>query len=277
MRFTWTRRHAFVAALAIVVLTNTVALIGAAYNRSDPPESMLTLTQRELRPPYVFMKHENSGLALRLRWRVLDRNAAVYQWGQGGSPDWLDAKKMTALGFDTSLPDTESESRLSFRRELPRDVLLVLELDGLAYQEALARAAAQALKLKESPKSEDVTRGDELINAEGNSYSRLFVVDADLDIAPLRAKYPDRSKYAIVRGQVRPTFRGRGSPPPHTGYVNDVSIEAINVPLEMRGAFEGASPEIVAFGPGEKAKVRYEAKVAFGRRLEPWIDAAERK
>lgn len=116
-------------------------------------------------------------------------------------------------------------------------------------------------------------RAGAILDEARNLESRLFVVDAGLDAEALRAKYPDRSKYAIVRGQFRPSIRMANSTRTHAGHVEEVSVDAINVPLELRGAFEGAMPRMQV--PASKAK--FEATVAFGRRLEPWIQDAVRK
>ena len=39
---------------------------------------------------------------------------------------------------------------------------------------------------------------------EQGEASRLFIVDAGLDLAALRQRYPERQRYAIVKGRVRP-------------------------------------------------------------------------
>jgi hypothetical protein len=278
----WSRRHSLIAGLALIALTNAVALGGAAYNRSGEPESVLRLTQRELQPPYFFGRRENSGLALRLRWRVLQEGASdvdSYSWGgtgEGASPPWLDREKMASLGFDVALADTELDKPRSFRRQLPRDVLLVLEFDGPAYQRSLVNAAEFAARLEKKNLAESSKLAVQVVERERNANSRIFVVDAGLDRAALRTKYGDRSKYAIVGGQVRPAWRSARVPKSHAGYVDALNVGAVNVPLEFRDAFEGASPDI-EFVQTSTSKVRYEATVAFGKRLEPWITAAARK
>ena len=65
---TWSRRHTLIAGIALIALTNAVALIGVWYNRSGEPESALRLTQRELAPPYWRgVDRESGGLELRPR------------------------------------------------------------------------------------------------------------------------------------------------------------------------------------------------------------------
>src|SRR5262249_6906323 len=170
---------------------------------------------------------DSNGGQMRLEWRVVDidsaRQGSRYYWAPR-APEWLDERKMAALGFDTTLPNNEIGSGPSFRRLLGRDVLLVLELDGPACQEMLRRTTAVAEKLMQSAKPDEVKQASEMLAAEKNSNSRLFVVDAGLDATELRSKYADRTRYAIVRGRVEPSDRSVRS-----GSVEAVSVEEINV------------------------------------------------
>jgi hypothetical protein len=278
----WARQHTLIAGLALVGLTNAVALGGIAYNRSGEPESTLSLTERELRSPYVWTgRKENSGLALRLEWRVLvgdGRNIGPYRLASygGGIPAWLDAPKMASLGFDVKLstesPDVNRSSL--YQRQLPRDVLVVLELDGPAYREGLERVAKAANEVEaKNERGQGKKDADEMRDRETRRSSRLFAVDAGLDRAALRNKFPDRTKYAIVRGQVRPA--GLPESKAAAGVIDNLSAAEVNVPLEMRSAFEGVAPDSDA-GPNGGNK-RFEVKLAFGQRLEPWLISAATK
>jgi hypothetical protein len=269
------------AGLALIGLTNAVALGGAAYNRSGEPESALSLTERELRPPYVWTgRNEDSGLALRLQWRVLPGDGhdigSDYFAYDGGIPAWLDAPKMASLGFDVKLFTQGADLKRSslYQRQLPRDVLVVLELDGPAYRESLERAAraAKAVEAK-NERGEGKQAAAELMDRESRRNSRLFAVDAGLDRAALRSKFPDRTGYAIVRAQVRPTWSPKSKA--SAGFLSDVSAGEVNVPLEMRSAFEGVAP--ISYGRMIGEDAHFEAKLAFGRRLEPWLISAAKK
>jgi hypothetical protein len=91
----------------------------------------------------------------------------------------------------------------------------------------------------------------------------LFLVDAGLDYESLRARYPDKSRYAIVRGKVRVDrwlVKNKGS---LNGFVSQLSVPALNVPVELRGVL------------GRDAS-GYTTTVAFGQRLEPWFAAARK-
>ena len=283
----WSRKHTLIAGLALMALTNAVALVGVAWNRSAE-EAKLRLSERELHAPYRWYgNRENSGLALNIAWRVLSEPAdatALYGWSYGvtgGAPSWLDEAKMRELGFDTSTAGDAQRGRVRYEKQLPREVLLVLELEGQTYRRLLELAAQyvarEEAKLASSPADKNyearVKNAREALERETSRNSRLFVVDAGLDAAALRAKYPDRARYAIVRGQVRPAITDAKSAR-LGGYVTDLAVESINVPLAFREALAGAA----ASSPyDERSRSRFEATVAFGRRLEPWIAEASRK
>lgn len=280
----WTRTHTVIAGLALLALTNAVALLGAAWNRSGE-EAKLRLTQRELQAPYRWYgSRENSGMSLELMWRVL-REEPLYRGGYGaagGAPAWLDQAKIEQLGFDTSVVSADPDRiRRRYEKQLPREVLLVLELEGPAYRRLLELAAQDVAReealLASSPGDKNyrarVKRARELLERERNQNTRLLVVDAGLELAPLRAKYPDPSRYAIVRGQVRPSIADAKSMK-FGGYVGELSIESINVPYAFRKVF-GSAAKVGTFGQPDVAP--FAATVVFGRRLEPWIvEAAKR-
>ena len=280
---TWSRTHTVIAGLSLIALTNVVALLGVAYNRNGEPEAKLSLTQRELHTPYrSYANRENSGLSLSLVWRVLREQFYDYT-GMGGSPAWLDQAKMQALGFDTSAPAAYSDprGRARYEKQLPREVLLVVELDGPAYRRSLELATEQVAraeaKLAASPGDKELgTRAKsarEAFDRETTRNSRLFVVDAGLNATVLRAAYPDTSRYALVRGSVRVDWTGRGSREVQ-GFISGLSIESINVPFALREVFGGAA-QIDDFD--QRNRTPFEATVAFGKRFEPWITAAVKK
>jgi hypothetical protein len=284
----WSRTHTLIAGLGLLALTNAVALVGVAYNRAGE-EAKLRLTQRELRTPEQWDgNRENSGLALSLIWRVPLEQAAdtqFYGWyyaGAGGTPGWLDKARMEALGFAVpAAPAYSDRSRARYEKQLPREVLLVLELDGPTHQRALELAgqhvARAEAKLASSPGDKSlagrVKTARQGLEWETQRNSRLFVVDAGLELDVLRAKYPDTSRYAVVRGLVRPAVVDDKTGKVE-GYVGGLSIESINVPFGLREV-PGRVAEIKDVD--QRNKVPFEATVAFGRRLEPWIIEAVKK
>lgn len=267
----WSRRHTLISGIALILVANAVVLGGVAWNRSGDPECTLALTQRELQQPYWRgMNRENSGMSMRLNWRVIGGDKRWNYSYSGGAPDWLDQAKMESLGFDVSVAQGMKANHQT-NRQLSKEVLLVLEMDGPAYQQVLQgtrqNAAEQDARLAAQPDSEELKRkakqAQDEAKREEQDNSRLFAVDAGLNQAELRAKYPDRSHYAIVRGQVRPWSTGK--PEKIMGYINRISIDGINVPYELRSIFE----QSVLGQPS--ARQTFEASVAFGQRLEPWL------
>jgi len=286
------RMYTLIAGLALILSVNAVVLVGVAYNRSGEPESALLLTQRELAPPRPWgFEGENSGIALRLQWRVLREDVyepsgmVIGNAGFGGAPDWLNKAKLAALGFDVANLDDTPEDRKRYGKLLPKDVLLVLELDGPAWRAALERARRHLEKeemlLAANGGKEEFEQRTRLASKqllwEEHRNSRLFVIDADLDAQALRAKYPDRSRYAIMRGQVRPQVSEIEKELRLVGYVNDISIDHIHVPLPYRKVLEPMLESAHANQDGSVSPSSYEVSVEFGKRFEPWITAVSGK
>jgi hypothetical protein len=290
MTLTWSRNRTFAAGIALVALTNAVALGGVAWNRSGTPESELKLSQRELQGSYSF-RHDggDAGSELVMRWRmhgVEFDHLYYYEASYGGTPEWLDEAKLAALGFDVSKqPDPARENR-RYRRLLPREAFIVLELDGPAAQmalqrarERLAREAAKEATEKDRKEMNRLKMAAEALKREETSSSRLFAVDVGLDAAALRARYPDRSRYAIVRGKVRaspPATGAREKDRRWSGYVESLDNPRVNVPLEFRRSAGAALRAVPQAGPLELGP-RYEVTVAFGKRFEPWVTAVSVK
>ena len=281
---TWTRTRTFIAGVALILAANAAALVGVAYNRHGDPESMLLLTQREALLPYSWgFERENSGVTLTLQWRVPSEQGdgsygmGMSYAGTGGEPGWLNMPKLAALGFDVSKPLDTPDGRMHYEKLLSKEVLLVLELDAAAYRAALERAQQYLQKeealLKDNAGKKEfeerVKSARRQLYQEERISSRLFVIDAGLDVEALRAKFPERTRYAIVRGQVRPHLVQKDMKYRLAGYVSDLSVRQINVPLTYRPVFEPILQNPNRNQP--EPALRYTVSVAFGQRLEPWI------
>ena len=290
------RRLLAAAGLALILLTNAVALGGVAWNRAGEPDSRLVLSERELLLPWRAgqSESENSGLSLELQWRCRPARMATRHgdsYEDASSPAWLDARKMGELGFDLRAPElTRPIDRATPRhQQLAREVWLVLELDGPAYRQALADAAQEAKETaaREAEAASRAKPGEparvEHVTFDPESGGRLFVVDAGLDREVLRARYADRAKYAIVRGRVSPRsgparvvdFGGGESDDARaidSGRIDALSIAEVNVPLALRHVFDGVEPRAYRQAPGQ----RFTATLNFGRRAEPWLVDAQR-
>ena len=272
---TWSRTHTLIAGTALIVVSNAAAMLGVWYNRSGEPESALRLTQRELAPPYWRgVDQESGGLELKLQWRALSQRDN--ETGIGGEAAWLDRAKLEALGFDMSQPQNTAAGRRHYERLLSKEVFLALELDGPAYQQALQRAQklVDEQAAKRAPAS-GMNAPAERLKREQTIASRLFAVDASLDSAALRNKYPDRSRYAIVRGHVRVIYYSGSATSSAllSGILNQVINDRVSVPPEFRTTFDSL-PRTYNYNWQEGPASRFEVMLAFGKRFEPWIVAA---
>jgi uncharacterized protein DUF4824 len=293
------RSHTWLIAAGALVLalTNAVVLVGVASNRRQPPESVLTLTERELGPEWSWMwrEGEDSGLSLHLQYRVesawkaklaqIGELATFGRYGNFGPVAWLDRDKLASLGFDVATPLTSTGTGTLYDRMLGRDVLLVLELDGTVRARAL-QAARDLLTQRERELATDPERKDAAqrlesaqiaVRSEEDEASRLFVVDAGLDQATLRQRYPDRTHYAIVHGNIRPFVTRDGASAKLYGAVTAVRCARFNIPLQFRATVPLDLPTsgvAIALARVEK-KHPFTLNVAFGSRLEPWIESAD--
>lgn len=272
----------FVLGFALILIANIIALVGVAVNRSGKPEAVIEFTERELSIPYYKMNDENSGLPIHLNWRILPESKDdIYSfYSSWGSPAWFNEQKLTEIGFvmdETTCPDEDSK-----RKELlPKDAFIVFEYDGEAYQEALQRAerslkkAEGALKTNEKDKDlQDRFNGaNRNLEAERNSASRLFAIDAGLDAGKLRQRYPDRLKFVIMRGIVGLECRSVKNKKEVVGRIADIRIDKINVPLMYRKLFDSI---LAQKRPAELQNPRYKVEVVYGSRFEPWIQRIDK-
>ena len=271
-----TRTHISIVGFALILLVNAIALAGVAWNRSEPAESRLQLSERELGEGYEYSYKENSGIALRLdyRWPATNGAEAINR----GS-NLLTPAKMTELGF--VVPATlDEETVRRYNHQLDRDALLVLEFNGPLYQQQLQQAQERLNKstsdLEALPDNEDLAESlksaREDLQRERHTASRLFVVDAGQDLQALRQRYPDSQRYSIVRGQVS-AWAWRDDDQWHLGGSAQIPVaESINLPHRWHSLFESlprreAIPDLAHSG-GDKL---FTAEVVFGKRLEPWV------
>lgn len=269
-------RNLFITGFILVLAVNSIVLAGVAYNRSGEPESVATLSDREIRIHRSYAPDfQNSGVSLRIEWQALGRENNPddrYYYTDRRSPVWLDEKKLEELGFDIGRykkNDTNNHQEL-----LEKEVCLVLENNGEAYREALKRAekafaGAEASKAGANVNSEEIK--DRLESAENSlknekeSNSRLFVIDAGLDVSALRNKYPDKNRYIITKGIVRPEYDYSDDNKPHLlkGRISRLGVEFFHLPLEYAKKLE--SVQKIQKDKG------YEIGLFYGKRLEPWI------
>lgn len=275
-----TNKRTLLLGLAIIVLSNAVALGGVAYNRSGVPTSRPTLTERELGLPYNYgFAVENSGISLQLHWRVLnDKNTTAY-YSYWSPTKWLDANKLASLGFDVSYPLDKPGSDNHYQKAISREVFLVLENDGAVYQKVLQQKQAKLAEaqhlLQQNPDKDEFTkrlkRATDELEAEQKENSRLFVIDAGLDYADLRQQYSDNRQYLIARGLVNLRYSGAYNKRPYLeGAIMQLSVSRVNVPLQHAGALAPLLAD-KTYRRGRKLPPRYAVSLHYGQRYEPWI------
>ena len=276
-------RRFLVWGFLLLAATNIVVLGGVAANRSGEPEAHLVLSERELQPPYSTRK-ENSGLSLRLVWRVSDENAEDNSYRYWRSPAWFDAAQIAELGLDTGGITGAENDDVRAKKPVPKEVFIVLELGGEPYQRALAQAERALAREKEAqekppaglPKNEETAKKDKLkaavdrLEEERLRSSRLFVIDAGLDAKVLRDRHPDRSKFIIAKGVVEAANHGTRHKKEIRGRITGLLTENIHVPLEHRASFEAAMTKKQAVRADFKGS-SYTIELVYGNRFEPWI------
>jgi hypothetical protein len=266
----WTNRHNLIAGLSLILLVNAIALAGVAWNRSEPADSRLQLSERELGNGY--RSKENSGIALSLDYRWPNDRAHGYS-------NRLSAAQMSELGF-TVPTELNEESMRRYRRQLDRDGLLVLEFNGPLYQQQLQQAQERLTKsstdLAAQPSNQDLqeTRQEarEDLQREQTSASRLFIVDAGTNQASLRAQYPDRQRFAIVRGQISAEDWQHNDSWQVGGSAQIPVAASINLPQRWHQLFDSLPrrKDVAGFAHSGGDKL-FNAELVFGQRLEPWV------
>ena len=274
-----------IAGLAIIIVTNIVALAGVAYNRAGEP-AVVELTERELGMPYHYgMNKENTGLGLRINCRI-EVDAQYYSYGNAncrGNTPWLDRSKLIELGFEPHTLPKKRKGKIPYAKTLPRKVFIVLEYNGAAYQTVLVSAEKelreqQALLVNNPGKKEfekRVKRAQDKLEGEQHHNSRLFAIDAGLDKNALRNTYPDTSQYILMTALIKPTWRSNKKEKQWKGTITDLLVDTINIPLEHRAVFEPLEDLKPRYNQNKQTP-RYKVRIAFGKRAEPWVLAVEK-
>ena len=174
-----------IAAGAVILLANGLALTHAARNRSGEADADIVLTNREL--PESFGAKENSGRELHLNWQSF----GLYE--QALNPDtWLTRAKFAELGFDCRMDPAAEASEVFYRKQRSRRTFVALEFNGPAWQAWRAWSETR----RGNQKLPDNT------SEYGNS-SQLVIIDAARDAGELRRRHPDRHSVLILPAMVR--------------------------------------------------------------------------
>ena len=273
------------SALALILGANVLIITGVAYNRSGEPGTAIHLTEREL--PLSYTGEENTGISLRLVWHQPKTGKFATEDGSGG----FDQAKLESLGFDCSVPLTDPQAGLYYRKVLPRDSYMVLEYEGKGWQDLLAereqeiqRIAKEVEQQERAPKVLENAR--EVFERLRKTGSRLVVVDAGKDPAHLHQLYSDRSRFIVLPGVVslgyvaqRTDKGGKIHQAYLYGRVSELLREEIHVPLANRSLLEPIRQEEqrerrtgrFSNRAGNDKGPRYSVVVNFGKKQEPWL------
>jgi hypothetical protein len=153
----------------------------------------------------------------------------------------------------------------------------VLENNGAAYREAVHSAeselaketAAQAANSGDKKLRDTLQRAEDRLQHERITKSRLFAIDAGLDPLRLREKYNDRTRFIIAQGVVEPGYVFSNKEKEVTGHIKGLSVATLHVPLNQRNVLDIFLTQIRRKDAFQSP--RYEVKLAYGSRLEPWI------
>lgn len=270
--------------LGLVLAVNALVLAGVAWNRSDEPQARLLLSDRELGSDlYEWIdRTESSGRSLRLNWRVpmqagdpQGAGSGPYAWQ--ARPTWLQAEQLTTLGFSDA--ELKPDPQRRFRIVPARQAWVAFEFDGPAHAQALElRAAAlRDAEVAAGVAPEDAELAQRLEQArseferERTRASRLFAIDVDREHGVLRERYPDRTRYLLLRASIEVGFSYRsGEEDRAYGYIDRLHLAEIHVPRRWHGEVEATRKH--RFDPEPRAP-GFEAVVVFGRRHEPWIES----
>lgn len=277
MKILLSSRILFALGFVMLVATNVIVLSGVAFNRSGEPESQITLTERELQLPYQVHK-ENSGLALRLTWRALGKVEDDSNYSEWRSPVWFNAEKLEELGFNVNEYLSSDGNATFYKQPIPKEVLVVLEYGGEPYRDAVRRAESafekeeNSLKLNSDDKRlrDNFERAEKQLKREKTEETKLFAIDAGLDVSALRAKYGDRTRFIITEGLVKPRIHYNKNKKEVFGYISRLSVASIYVPFKHRHIFDPILSR-KRVKKNDSGSPRYTIKLAYGNRLEPWI------
>ncbi|MGB5398368.1 MAG: DUF4824 family protein, partial [Gammaproteobacteria bacterium] len=202
----------------------------------------------------------------------------AYGYSNYTSPPWLDHKKLTSLGFDIERLERTTKDHPFRLNTVSTDVIVVLEYQGETYRKAL-NASEQKLdslqhKVLDHPEDEEITAAlskyEDQLERSKLSGSRLYAVDAGLDLQALMKQYPGQGRYMFARGEIKLSWNDNAI----EGRIRQILIDNVHVPLPMSQALSKLSLENRPYRyDGEVIPPRYIVLMNLGQRLEPWIES----
>jgi Domain of unknown function (DUF4824) len=278
--------------IGLVLLANAVVLGGIALNRADVPQAEITLTEREVPLDYgAFRDDENTGVSLRLAWDETTYGSPGVQWARRWKKlSWFGQEKLEVIGYDCSVPPSHAEAPSYYGKMLPKEVFVVLEYEGEAWETFLQKgeerlACWQNCVHNEESSLKNLEQFREVFTEQQTTASRLMVIDVGADPISLRTRYPDGSQFLILRGLVQlwyitpeNTSSDEQFPPYVRGRVKEILIERIHVPREFREELKELYQAKYGNDGSKRKRYQltepsYEVSLKFGSRYEPWVTA----
>jgi len=240
------KRILILSAGVIVLITQVSALVSVSQNRRDTRGGTVELTERELHLPRA--DSESTAIFLELEWDTItapeDRRRA---------PLWLDAAKLSELGFDCHIPMTDPQAAAYYKSLAARPVFVVLEYEGQAWKNAPPDRRQQ---------------------------TRLFAIDAGRKADKLREQYPDMNRFIIAQGLVGLIYQDRSIPdykllpqPRLQGRIDRIMPNQIFVPLPYSKTLQGLRGRNNSTQDPDERAPRFAATISWGRHHEPWVTA----
>jgi uncharacterized protein DUF4824 len=234
------KRRGLLAAAALVVVANAIALLGVAPNRASTLQT-IELTQRELILGY--QSEENSGIDLQL---VVNNQSTL---------DWFDAAKLQELGFPASVA-----SVTNYRDWPALSAYVAFEYDGPAWQAVAAKEREFQRQFQARPIESNIES-----NIDGQSH--LVPVDASGSFETLLAKYGSTGTHLILRATVLPLIGRKAGIDVMGGRIVELINPQIHVPLPAALDLEKLKPPYLP----SSQRARYTVRLAYGTRFEPWV------
>jgi len=282
---------AVILGITLIVAANAMILGSAFLNRRGEPKAELELTERELALP-VGREEENTALFLSITLGDRPPGAVTRSaWARGTrlppiEHPWLEKQKLRSLGFRIAVDPADPTAEESYAREGSARVFVVLEQEGEAWRRFLLQREEKLDVLRKevgagAASKKELENGETLFALDRTIRSRLMPVDAGRDPEVLARQYPDRHRYAILRGVIEVFLDRAANRPPSLGTKIDLLIDGIEVTRAMR-------PRLEPFLPRETrdeslrrlrqdpqwpapSEPRYRARLAIGWRYEPWL------
>ncbi|MCU1716991.1 DUF4824 family protein [Pseudomonas sp. 5P_3.1_Bac2] len=254
------RRRYLLLSISLIVALNAWLLGSVWWNRQEPVDSQLQLSQREL-PQY--RSSYSAGLRLKRELHI------SYRWPDQQAEN-LSVEQMSQLGFDLQRCE-----RQRYSWQPSREAFMVLELNGPAYQQELARAKQRLENARAALRRQPARKArQQVLQSAEKDYqrteqvlSRLLVVAVGVDAQQLRQQYGQRTMYAIVPAVVeaRLDYSAADHQAQCTGYARMANTQ-LSVPLALR------QPGLAS---ATAQDLNFTAQVAFGRTLEPWLQTVQ--